>query len=52
MTTITARNTKAEIIAEAIPLIEDQAEQIQDLREKLKSLVVVLILTFTITTIF
>ena len=52
MTTITARNTKAEIIAEAIPLIEDQAKQIQDLREKLKSLVVVLILTFTITTIF
>ena len=52
MTTITARNTKQEILDEAIPLIEDQAEQIQDLREKLKSLVVVLILTFTITTIF
>ena len=52
MTTITARNTKQEILDEAIPLIEDQAEQIQDLREKLRSLIVVLILTFTITTIF
>ena len=34
MTTISERNTKAEIIAEAIPLIEDQAEQIQDLKRE------------------
>ena len=29
MTTITAKNTKAEILAEALPLIDDQAEKIQ-----------------------
>ena len=29
MTTITAKNTKAEILAEALPLIDDQAEKIE-----------------------
>tara|TARA_Y100001963_G_scaffold145377_1_gene218905 strand:- start:1834 stop:1989 length:156 start_codon:yes stop_codon:yes gene_type:complete len=32
---ITAKNTKAEILEEAIPLIDDQAAKIQDLSEKL-----------------
>ena len=37
MTAITLKNTKQEIIDEAVPLIEDQAEQIQDLKEKLNA---------------
>tara|TARA_Y100000401_G_C8193583_1_gene159980 strand:- start:242 stop:508 length:267 start_codon:yes stop_codon:yes gene_type:complete len=42
MTCITARNTKQEIIDEAVPLIEDQAKQIQDLKEKLNATVILL----------
>jgi hypothetical protein len=42
MTCITARNTKQEIIDEAVPLIEDQAKQIQDLTQKLNSAFILL----------
>ena len=37
MTTISMKSSKADIINEAVPLIEDQAEQIQDLKEKLNA---------------
>jgi len=42
MTAITLRNTKQEIIDEAVPLIEDQAQQIQDLKETLNAALILL----------
>jgi hypothetical protein len=45
MTTITAKNTKAEILAEALPLIDDQAEKIQTLTEKLNAALILLGIT-------
>ena len=38
MENITEKNTKAEIIAAAVPLIDDQAEKIVELQEKYHSL--------------
>ena len=52
MTSITEKNTKAEIIAECVPLIEDQAEQIQNLTEELRSALILLGATALIATIF
>ena len=52
MTSITEKNTKAEIIAECVPLIEDQAEQIQTLTEELRSALILLGATALIATIF
>ena len=52
MTCITARNTKQEIIDEAVPLIEDQAQQIQDLKETLNSALVLLGLTAALAALF
>ena len=52
MTSITAKNTKAEILAEALPLIDDQADKIQTLTEKLNAALILLGLTAVIGTIF
>ena len=52
MTSITEKNTKAEIIAECVPLIEDQAEQIQTLTEELRSALILLGATALIAAIF
>lgn len=52
MTSITEKNTKAEIIAECVPLIEDQADQIQNLTEELRSALVLLGATALIAAIF
>ena len=52
MTTITAKNTKAEILAEALPLIDDQADKIQTLTEKLNAALILLGFTAVIGTIF
>ena len=52
MTTITAKNTKAEILAEALPLIDDQAEKIQTLTEKLNAALILLGFTAVVATIF
>ena len=37
MTTISMKSSKADIINEAVPLIEDQAEQITGLKEQVKA---------------
>ena len=52
MTSITVKNTKAEILAEALPLIDDQAEKIQTLTEKLNAALILLGFTAVIGTIF
>tara|TARA_R100000781_G_scaffold1795_1_gene3030 strand:- start:37 stop:195 length:159 start_codon:yes stop_codon:yes gene_type:complete len=52
MTSITEKNTKAEIIAECVPLIEDQAEQIQNLTEELRSALILLGATALVAAIF
>ena len=52
MTSITVKNTKAEILAEALPLIDDQADKIQTLTEKLNAALILLGLTAVIGTIF
>lgn len=52
MTTITAKNTKAEILAEAVPLIEDQAEKIQTLTEKLNAAFILLGITAAAAALF
>jgi len=52
MTTITAKNTKAEIIAEALPLIDNQAEQIQDLNQKLNAALILLGITAAAAALF
>ena len=52
MTAITLKNTKQEIIDEAVPLIEDQAEQIQNLTEKLNAAFILLGLTAAAAAIF
>ena len=52
MTSITLKNTKQEIIDEAVPLIEDQAEQIQTLTEKLNAALILLGLTAATAAIF
>ena len=38
MENITEKNTKAEILAAAVPLIDDQADKIVELQEKFTSL--------------
>jgi len=52
MTTITAKNTKAEILAEALPLIDDQKETIQILTEKLNAALILLGITAAAAAIF
>tara|TARA_Y100001951_G_scaffold92121_1_gene86666 strand:+ start:53 stop:265 length:213 start_codon:yes stop_codon:yes gene_type:complete len=52
MTSITAKNTKAEILAEALPLIDDQADKIQTLTEKLNAALILLGFTAVVATIF
>ena len=52
MTSITVKNTKAEILAEALPLIDDQAEKIQTLTEKLNTALILLGLTAATAAIF
>ena len=52
MTSITVKNTKAEILAEALPLIDDQADKIQTLTEKLNAALILLGFTAVIGTIF
>jgi len=52
MTTITAKNTKAEILAEALPLIDDQKETIQTLTEKLNAALILLGITAAAAAIF
>jgi len=52
MTTITAKNTKAEILAEALPLIDDQAERIQDLDQKLNAALILLGITAAAAALF
>ena len=52
MTTITAKNTKQEIIDECVPLIEDQAEQIQDLEQKLTAALILLGITAALAALF
>ena len=52
MTAITLKNTKQEIIDEAVPLIEDQAEQIQDLKEKLNAAFILLGFTAALAALF
>ena len=52
MTAITLKNTKQEIIDEAVPLIEDQAEQIQDLKEKLNAAFILLGVTAALAALF
>ena len=52
MTAITLKNTKQEIIDEAVPLIEDQAEQIQNLKEELKAAFILLGLVAATAVIF
>ena len=52
MTSITVKNTKAEILAEALPLIDDQADKIQTLTEKLNAALILLGLTAVTAAIF
>ena len=52
MTAITLKNTTQEIIDEAVPLIEDQAEQIQDLKEKLNAAFILLGVTAALAALF
>lgn len=52
MTSITVKNTKAEILAEALPLIDDQADKIQTLTEKLNAALLLLGLTAVTAAIF
>ncbi len=52
MTSITVKNTKAEILAEALPLIDDQAEKIQTLTEKLNAALILLGFTAVTAAIF
>ena len=52
MTSITVKNTKAEILAEALPLIDDQADKIQTLTEKLNAALILLGFSAVIGTIF
>ena len=52
MTAITIKNTKQEIIDEAVPLIEDQAEQIQTLTEKLNAAFILLGFTAAAAALF
>ncbi len=52
MTAITLRSTKQEIIDEAVPLIEDQAQQIQDLKERLNSVFILLGFTAALAALF
>tara|TARA_R100001594_G_scaffold870_2_gene3561 strand:+ start:125 stop:283 length:159 start_codon:yes stop_codon:yes gene_type:complete len=52
MTTITAKNTKAEILAEAVPLIEDQADKIQALTERLNFALITLGITAATAALF
>ena len=52
MTAITLKSTKQQIIDEAVPLIEDQAEQIQTLTEKLNAALILLGLTAATAAIF
>ncbi len=52
MTSITVKNTKAEILAEALPLIDDQADKIQTLTEKLNAALILLGFTAVVATIF
>jgi len=52
MTTISMKSSKADIINEAVPLIEDQAEQIQDLKEKLNAAFILLGVTAALAALF
>ena len=52
MTSITVKNTKAEILAEALPLIDDQADKIQTLTEKLNAALILLGFTAVTAAIF
>ena len=52
MTSITLKSTKQQIIDEAVPLIEDQAEQIQTLTEKLNAALILLGFTAVTAAIF
>ena len=52
MTSITVKNTKAEILAEALPLIDDQADKIQTLTEKLNAALILLGITAATAAIF
>ena len=52
MTSITAKNTKAEILAEALPLIDDQADKIQTLTERLNFALITLGITAAIAALF
>jgi hypothetical protein len=52
MTTITAKNTKAEILAEALPLIDDQADKIQALTERLNFALITLGITAATAALF
>ena len=52
MTTISMKSSKADIINEAVPLIEGQAEQIQDLKEKLNAAFILLGLVAATAAIF
>ena len=52
MTSITAKNTKAEILAEALPLIDDQADKIQTLTEKLNAALILLGITAATAALF
>ena len=52
MTTITEKNTKAEIIAEAVPLIIDQEDKIQALTERLNFALITLGITAATAALF
>ena len=52
MTTISMKSSKADIINEAVPLIEDHAEQIQDLKERLNSAFILLGFTAALAALF
>jgi len=52
MTSITLKSTKQQIIDEAVPLIEDQAEQIQTLTEKLNAALILLGITAATAALF
>ena len=52
MTSITAKNTKAEILAEALPLIDDQADKIQTLTERLNFALITLGITAATAALF
>ena len=52
MTTISMKSSKADIINEAVPLIEDQAEQIQNLKEKLNAAFILLGFTAALAALF